>query len=79
MGGVVRLRLAPSYFAFTGAALHHFFNGSGTTIGIPLGIGREIRILEKFTIPVEFRTNLIFGDATIGFGGGIGLMFQLKK
>ena len=74
LGGLVRLRIAPHYYLLTGANLHVFFNGSGSTIGIPLAIGREVPFSEVFTIPIEFRVDVIFGDnIPIGIGGGVGL------
>lgn len=77
LGGLLRLRIAPHYYVLTGADLHYFFNGSGTTIGIPLAVGRELPISEGFSIPIEFRTDVIFGDdVPIGFGGGVGLKIK---
>ena len=78
LGGLVRRSFASNYYVLTGASLHVFFNGSGATIGIPLAIGHELPISKTFTIPIEFRIDVIFGDAVpIGLGGGVGLKFQI--
>jgi hypothetical protein len=80
VGGLVRLRFTPHYYVLTGASLHHFFNGSGSTIGIPLAIGREVPFSEVFSIPIEFRIDVIFGDdIPIGFGAGVGLKFNFGR
>jgi hypothetical protein len=55
-------------------------NGSGSTLGIPFAIGHELPISDVFTIPIEFRTDVIFGDAVpIGIGGGIGLKYRFER
>lgn len=78
LGGLVRKSIASNYYIMTGASLHVFFNGSGATIGIPFAIGHELPISKTFTIPIEFRIDVVFGDAVpIGLGGGFGLKFQL--
>lgn len=80
LGGLVRLSFASHYYALTGGSFHVFFNGSGTTLGIPLAIGHEIPISKVFTIPIEFRVDIIFGnDVPIGLGGGIGLKFNISR
>lgn len=79
LGGLVRLSFASHYYALTGGSFHVFFNGSGTTLGIPLAIGHEIPISKGFTIPIEFRVDIIFGnDVPIGLGGGIGLKINIS-
>ena len=80
IGGLVRLNYASNYYFLTGASLHVFLNGSGATIGIPLAIGHELPISNVFTIPIEFRVDVVFGNAVpIGLGGGIGLKFKLNQ
>ena len=77
VGGLVRLDLTPDYYVVTGAGIHTFFNGTGSTVGIPLGIGRTIAV-NRFDIPLEFRVDIVFGDGVpIGLGGGVGLQFEL--
>jgi len=80
LGGLIRLSFASHYYVLTGASIHYFFNGSGTTIGIPLAIGHELPISQVFTIPIEFRMNVIFGNAVpICIGGGAGLKYTFSK
>jgi len=53
-------------------------NGTGTTVGFPLGLGHTIKISDSISIPIEFRTDIIFSSgAPITIGGGLGLKFTL--
>jgi hypothetical protein len=53
-------------------------NDTGTTVGFPLGIGHIIKFGDFISIPIEFRTDIIFGTGTpIALGGGIGLKFTI--
>jgi len=80
LGGIVRKSFAKHYYVLTGASLHVFFNGSGATIGIPLAVGLELPISKVFTIPIEFRIDVVFGNAIpIGFGGGVGLKYKFIR
>ena len=80
LGGIVSKSFAAHYYVLTGASLHVFLNGTGVTIGLPFAIGHELPISEDFTIPIEFRVDVIFGNAIpIGLGGGIGLKFNFNK
>lgn len=80
LGGVVRKSFASHYYVLTGASIHYFFNGSGTTIGIPIAIGHDLPISKVFTIPIEFRIDIIFGNAVpIGIGGGVGLKYKFNR
>ena len=80
VGGIVRKTFASHYYVLTGASLHVFFNGSGATLGIPLAVGHELPISKDFTIPIEFRIDVIFGNAVpIGLGGGIGLKYNFSR
>ena len=77
-GGLVRLDLGADNYVMTGASIHTFFNGTGTTVGIPLGAGHTIAVNDRFSIPLEFRVDIVFGDAVpIGIGGGAGVQFKL--
>lgn len=74
-----RRTLATHYYISTGTNVHLFLNGTGITLGIPLSLGHELPISKDFTIPIEFRIDIIFGDAVpIALGGGVGLKFRLK-
>ena len=80
VGGCVRRSIASQYYVLTGASLHTFFNGSGTSIGIPLAVGHDIRISDVITIPIEFRMDVVFGDAVpIGLGGGVGITYTFGE
>ncbi|MFC1538192.1 hypothetical protein ACFL6H_02105 [Candidatus Latescibacterota bacterium] len=78
IGGIVRKSLPYNYYLMTGASIYYFFNGSGTTVGIPFAFGHELPISDTITVPVEFRMDVIFGNAVpIGVGGGIGIKLKL--
>ena len=80
LGGILRKSFASHYYVLTGASLHVFFNGSGATIGIPFAIGHELPITKIFTIPIEFRIDVVFGSAVpIGLGGGVGLKYEFSR
>ena len=80
VGGIVRKSISESYYVMTGASLHVFTNGSGTTFGLPFAVGHEIPISDSFIIPIEFRMDVVFGDGVpIGVGGGIGLKFRFTR
>ncbi|MCB4790785.1 MAG: hypothetical protein LHV68_02755 [Elusimicrobia bacterium] len=78
-GAVMRYELGQNYYFLTGIALHNFLNDSGTTLGVPIALGHEIKMSRSFGVPLEFRMDIIFGNSTpIGIGGGIGLKFKVK-
>lgn len=79
LGALVRRTIVSHYYVMAGSGLHIFLNGSGATIGFPLAIGHELPISEAFTIPIEFRIDIIFGKAIpISLGGGVGLKFNFS-
>ena len=49
--------------AFGGADLH-FFIDDGSAFGVSGGLGAEIRISDKLSLPVEFRAKPVFGEGT---------------
>jgi len=78
LGALIQINIAEQYYFTTGAGLYNFFNGSGTTVGFPLAVGHVIKFNDKISLPIEFRTDIIFGDGTpITLGGGIGLKFEI--
>lgn len=78
IGALIQLNFANQYYLTTGTGLYTFMNGTGTTVGFPLGIGHIIKFSDFISIPIEFRTNIIFGSgAPITIGGGIGLKFTI--
>lgn len=80
IGGIIRKQLSSDYYLLTGGSLHTFMDGSGTTLGIPFAIGREFSFSDKITLPIELRTDIIFGnDTPIGIGAGIGVKFPVGE
>jgi len=78
-GVLIKKTIAEQYYLMTGASLHFFLNGSGTTVGFPIAMGHEIRLSKIITIPVEFRMDMIFGKSTpIGLGGGVGIQYKFN-
>jgi hypothetical protein len=61
-----------------GPGVHFFYNG--TTFGIMASAGSSINISDKFSIPVAFRIEPIFGSGTpIAINLATGLRFTLFK
>ncbi len=78
IGALIQVDFANQYYLTTGTGVYTFMNGSGTTVGFPLGVGHIIKISDSISIPIEFRTDIIFGSgAPITIGGGLGLKFTL--
>lgn len=78
IGALIQLNFANQYYLTTGTGLYTFMNGTGTTVGFPLGIGHIIKFSDFISIPIEFRTDIIFGSgAPITIGGGLGLKFTI--
>lgn len=78
LGVLVQMKLTEQYYIGSGVGVYTFMNGSGTTVGFPLMIGHNLKITNKLTLPIEFRTDIIFGSATpIALGGGIGIKLTL--
>ena len=78
LGVLVQMKLTEQYYIGSGAGVYTFTNGSGTTVGFPLMIGHNLKITDKLILPIEFRTDIIFGSATpIALGGGIGIKLTL--
>ncbi len=78
IGGLVQLNFANRYYLTTGTGLYTFMNGTGTTVGFPLALGHTIKINDSISIPIEFRTDVMFGSGTpITIGGGIGFKITI--
>lgn len=78
IGALIQLNFANQYYLTTGTGVYTFMNGTGTTVGFPLGLGHTVKISDSISIPIEFRTDIIFGSgAPIAIGGGLGLKFTL--
>ena len=78
IGILLRMTVAEQYYLTSGAGVYTFMNGSGTTVGFPLALGHDLKLGERLVLPLEFRTDIIFGEATpIALGGGIGIKIAL--
>lgn len=78
VGVLLRLTVAEQYYVTSGAGVYTFMNGSGATVGFPLALGHDLKLGDKLVLPLEFRTDIIFGEATpIALGGGIGIKITL--
>jgi len=78
IGALIQLNFANQYYLTTGAGLYTFMNDTGTMIGFPLAFGHILKISDLISIPIEFRTDIIFGTGSpIALGGGIGLKFTI--
>ena len=78
IGVLIQLNFVNQYYLTTGTGVYTFMNGTGTTIGFPLGIGYIIKLNDNLSFPIEFRTDIIFGSsAPIAVGGGIGLKIAI--
>ena len=78
-GGIIRFNVQENLYFLTGASLHIFLDGSGATLGIPAAAGFEVSISSTITMPIEFRTDVIFGNNTpVGIGAGLGLKFNFR-
>ncbi len=78
IGALIQLNFTDQYYLTTGTGLYTFMNGTGTTVGFPLAVGHIIKFSDSLSIPIEFRTDIIFGSGSpITLGGGIGLKFTI--
>lgn len=78
LGALIQMNITEQYYLTTGAGVYTFFNGSGAAVGFPLALGHVIKFNDKISIPLEFRTDIIFGNGTpITVGGGIGVKFGI--
>ena len=78
IGALIQLNFANQYYLTTGTGVYTYMNGTGTTVGFPIGLGHTVKISDSISIPIEFRTDIIFGSGSpITIGGGLGLKFTL--
>jgi hypothetical protein len=72
------LQLSDRFYLQSGAGLHHFY--SGTVVGLLAACSYSFPVSERFSIPIFFRIEPIFGSATpIAFNIGTGLRYNLIK
>ncbi len=78
LGGLAQLYVSDNVYLQTGLGIHNFTNGSGVALSTMAGVGYEIPINEKFSVPVEFRNDWVFGDALSGiFSLAVGFTINL--
>jgi hypothetical protein len=56
--------MGPAVYLQAGPAIHVFNDGSGTVLGVLLGAGYELEVGDRFLVPVGFRVEPVFGNAT---------------
>ncbi len=66
VGGLGQLFVTENIYLQSGVGIHNFLDGSGVALGAMAGIGYEVPINEKFSVPVEFRNDWVFGDVLSG-------------
>ncbi len=78
IGMLANYYVAGNLYLQPGISFHNFMDKSGTTVGVSTAIGYDIPVAKHMSIPIEFRNDLIFGNATSkAFGGGLGVKFKL--
>lgn len=77
VGGLGQLFVTENIYLQSGLGIHNFLDGSGVALGAMAGVGYEIPINEKFSVPVEFRNDWVFGDVLSGvFSIAVGFMIN---
>jgi hypothetical protein len=56
--------MGPSVYLQAGPGIHIFNDGSGTVLGLLLGAGYDLEISDKIKVPIGFRVEPVFGNAT---------------
>lgn len=79
-GGILRTDVGKYFYTLTGFTIHTYFNGYGTHVGLPIGLGFTFPIGKSFALSTDYRNDLIAGRGTpFTISGGIGLNFMIKK
>lgn len=55
--------LGDSFYLQAGPGVHIFNDGTGTVLGFVLGAGTDLEIGERFSVPLGFRVEPVFGNA----------------
>jgi hypothetical protein len=80
LGALSQIFLNEQLYIQSGVGIHYFLNGSGVAPGVMAGIGYVVPLNDQFTIPIEFKNDWVFGDATSGiFSLALGFTFDLNK
>ena len=60
----IKKMMGPSFYLQAGPGVHIFNDGSGTVLSLLLGAGYELEVGERFLLPIGFRVEPVFGNAT---------------
>jgi len=78
VGGLAQLFLTDNIYLQSGIGFHYFFYGPGIALGTMAGIGYKFQLSEKYSVPIEFRNDWVFGEATSGiFSLAVGFTINL--
>ncbi len=78
IGGMAQYFLNENIYLQSGVGVHYFFLGPGIALGTMAGIGYKLQLTEKFSLPIEFRNDWVFGEATSGiFSLAVGFRIKL--
>jgi hypothetical protein len=65
------------WFVQGALGLHNFQGEGAQTAGLSGGVGREMAITDKFSIPIIIKHDLVFGDGlTHGLNAGLGVQYE---
>ncbi len=56
--------MGSSVYLQAGPGIHIFNDGSGTVLGLLLGAGYELEVGDRLLVPIGFRAEPVFGNAT---------------
>jgi hypothetical protein len=76
IGAVAKYLIQDPIYVQGGVSLHRFLDGSGASFGLTVGGGYNIELNDTFSIPLDIRTDIIFGNAT-SFALGSGFVLSL--
>ncbi len=74
LGFVAKYHPGKMFYLKPVISLEYFTDGSGITLGTAIAAGLDFRLSDRFTFPVELRTDQIFGNSVsllIGLGFGL--------
>jgi len=78
LGFLAKYNIANDFYFKPVISLEIFNDGSGVTIGTAFAAGKKFKLNDQINIPLEFRTDQIFGSAvSLLFGIGVGIQVSL--
>jgi len=81
-GAVLEYTIDKLVFLQTGLSLHNFYTTGGTTIAVMAAAGYQYEpsFISTFTVPLQFRIDMVFGDVlSFAVSGGIGIQFHIEQ